>query len=1096
MKTRLFLSFLLSGLLLNGWAAGKSDLPVKNDFGGTAVANLAQFQFTSLNDFTLEADASASTTIRIAGGLITYTPSSSGKVRFVCKDRSVFVFENTFYKDSIGLNFGAASYPDIFEATDDAVAHTGIYDARNLFLNPGFETTEAGTVPAADNYLPKSWTGDGLAVSGGSRCRYNLDITGREGAGTMMAHQGRYLAQPVTLQPHTPYKIKFRRWAHNGNNQRGGKWYIGFGSEAKQYEIFRGEFSNADNVANYAKYDHEYAFYTNDLSDYPTVVFSVYPYDKNGSQNFPITHYDRMTLTAGTLQPGITGTTSVTYLSGQAYAPEQKSGNEPVVTLTDAGVVSYPEFIDAKVTVSGKTDLHILGSAPLTNSTVDLKSADSWLFFDAMKPSVVIEQLLRTKQVTINGDSVVLRLGGASGTALQNARISEWIQGSVLIPFGNQSDNAALQVFMEESFGGQSRTYQIFTKHTELAEFNNAIRSFKLKRGYMATFANKTDGTGFSKVFIADKGDLEISVMPKGLEATASYIRVFRWDWVSKKAWSGGGTPVELTNSTSFYDWNFGGNSTHTDYNYALIKQKRTWPGFDIFDTKSNVNHLLGFNEPDHGEQHKDDNGGNPIDVETAIRQWPQMMASGLRLGSPAPTNFNWLYSFLEECDKLNYRVDFVAIHSYWYTTMANWRNSLKAVWDKGKRPIWITEWNNGANWTGHNFPNATGNRCDADGNEVINPTTGVPDVITLPCSPANAAKQAGDIQRIVEIMEDPAIHVERYFLYNWVNDARSLVLGDKLTPAGKWYAANPSKLAFTEEYDHKWKLVTVGLDYKQATNDYFKNTFTWPDYNGETAKGYILERNVNYSGWIAVSDTIPSNKSDVGTGSTVPTLSATDVCAGSVSYRYKVIGYDGSTAVSTALTIAADPIATSPKPTAEALSASWVRLKWDAVTNAKSYRVYRASHPDSIYTIVQDMHTTTTYNDMKALSPNTLYYYKVYSLNNRGESANAIPVKVITKKTDGSEGDGGFVGIEDVKSGEGVYITPNPVKAHAAFRIHYDDSMWSASEIVIEIYDTEGKLIHSQKADQPLLAPAHPGMYILKAATSSFTRTFNLMVN
>ena len=42
----------------------------------------------------------------------------------------------------------------------------------------------------------------------------------------------------------------------------------------------------------------------------------------------------------------------------------------------------------------------------------------------------------------------------------------------------------------------------------------NAIRSFKLKRGYMVTFALGKSGWGYSRCFIADKEDLEVPAMP------------------------------------------------------------------------------------------------------------------------------------------------------------------------------------------------------------------------------------------------------------------------------------------------------------------------------------------------------------------------------------------------------------------------------------------------------------------------------------------------------------------------------------------------------------------------------------------------------
>ena len=41
--------------------------------------------------------------------------------------------------------------------------------------------------------------------------------------------------------------------------------------------------------------------------------------------------------------------------------------------------------------------------------------------------------------------------------------------------------------------------------------FNNKMRSFKLKRGYMVTLATKEDGKGYSRVFNADKSTRRIS---------------------------------------------------------------------------------------------------------------------------------------------------------------------------------------------------------------------------------------------------------------------------------------------------------------------------------------------------------------------------------------------------------------------------------------------------------------------------------------------------------------------------------------------------------------------------------------------------------
>jgi len=730
----------------------------------------------------------------------------------------------------------------------------------------------------------------------------------------------------------------------------------------------------------------------------------------------------------------------------------------------------------------------------LSNDTIDLQSEDSWLYLDTVKPSAVINQYLKTKMITINGDSVVLKLGGDADRPAQNARIAVYGQGSVIIPYGNLSDNNALQVFTEPAFGGNSKYYPIYTRNTYLGAFNNAIQSFKLKKGYMATFANQIDGTGFSKVFIADTADLEMSAMPKGLEKTVSFIRVMRWDWISQKGWAGGGDDVSMTNSTTFYDWSSGGNSTSPDWNYVPAKVKITWPAISDFETKQNINHALFYNEPDHGEQHKDDNGGQPVPVSVAVNNWPGMMSSGLRLGSPAPTDFNWLYSFITECEKRNYRVDFVAVHAYWYTSMASWRSQLLAVWNNTKRPVWVTEWNNGANWTGNNFPDAKGPRCDADGNQVVNPSTGVPDIIDLPCSPANAAKQKNDIQSIVNVMEDPALHIERYFIYNWVQDARALELNGKLTPAGKWYAANASKLAFTSGYDHQWKLVAPDFSYANSTANPSETVFSWKDYNRETAIGYILERRLGATGnWEAVSDTIPAIRTDAGapSGDAVPVLTATDILAQASYYRVKAIGYEGSIAYSGSLFIVLDPVAASPTVTATPVSSSWISLQWNSVANAKSYRIYSASYPDSIYSIIKDSYTNTSYNDVTGLTPNTIYWYKVCSLNNRGESPDAVPVKVITKKIGGADGDGGLTGLEQTNSRD-FMLFPNPVKAGQVFYIE-NESLPGISNI--EIIDITGKRILQFSDNNNLIAPEIKGIYLLKIISRQKTQVFKLFV-
>lgn len=448
-------------------------------------------------------------------------------------------------------------------------------------------------------------------------------------------------------------------------------------------------------------------------------------------------------------------------------------------------------------------ELHLTNSEQaLINSTVSLNHSDAWLFFDNIRPSVVISNYLAL--IYVNGEKFIEGFNG---------RISIYGQGTVLLP--SSSGILPLTVYTDKNYVGDSLQLGVQTYYNNLSEFDNTIESFKLKRGYMATFATKADGKGFSRVFIADNEDLLLNSVQLELLNTISFIRVFEYNWVSKKGWCGwNANDMQITNSTWYYDWNADG-TTSENIEYTPIKQNAGWPSWGTINNKQKVSHLLGYNEPDHTEQ-------SNVSVDAAINMWPDFLSSGLRLGAPATTNFSWLYSFMDQCEALNYRVDFVAIHAYWGgKSPSNWYNDLKYIHERTGRPLWITEWNNGANWTSEWWP-------DADHS----------------LSPANAQKQLDDLKRILEVL-DTASFVERYSIYNWVQDCRAMVLADTLTPAGKYYAANPSKIAFNQQKEvqpSKWKYEKPVLTYRYLSlSDLIK--LTWTDNNGDLTRGYVLEK-------------------------------------------------------------------------------------------------------------------------------------------------------------------------------------------------------------------------------------------------------------
>lgn len=102
---------------------------------------------------------------------------------------------------------------------------------------------------------------------------------------------------------------------------------------------------------------------------------------------------------------------------------------------------------------------------------------------------------------------------------------------------------------------------------------------------------------------------------------------------------------------------------------------------------KAGITELLGFNEPDGRHQAN-------MSVQKALKHWPLLMESGLRLGSPGcvhPDN-DWMKEFMATAKRTKLRVDFVCVHSYGGTNSATFLKRLEKVHRMYRKPIWITE--------------------------------------------------------------------------------------------------------------------------------------------------------------------------------------------------------------------------------------------------------------------------------------------------------------------------------------------------------------------------------------------------------------------
>lgn len=103
---------------------------------------------------------------------------------------------------------------------------------------------------------------------------------------------------------------------------------------------------------------------------------------------------------------------------------------------------------------------------------------------------------------------------------------------------------------------------------------------------------------------------------------------------------------------------------------------------------QTKTGNLLGFNEPDHPDQAN-------MSVDEAVRLWPLLQTTGLRLGSPATVSpsIPWLEQFMLRAKRENLRVDFMTMHCYAWPYSDSFLRKVAALHEKYDRPVWVTEY-------------------------------------------------------------------------------------------------------------------------------------------------------------------------------------------------------------------------------------------------------------------------------------------------------------------------------------------------------------------------------------------------------------------
>lgn len=472
---------------------------------------------------------------------------------------------------------------------------------------------------------------------------------------------------------------------------------------------------------------------------------------------------------------------------------------------------------DIDYVISGTTPFGAMGSVNIT------ATEHAVVIIEQVRPSDVIKSLM--SHIFINGAAAVNNT---------NCQVRMFNRGAIILPY--DKNFRPLTCYTEEDFGGDSYNGYTegssggFMKTMTDLNLNNKVKSFKLKRGYMVTFATGVSGWGYSRCFIADLEDLEINV-PAPLNGKASSYRLFKWWNVSKAGVHDTSKAANYAlHTTSCFDWGQGNANLLPDVEWVSHHIYEDWPSAAACGGVTQTCHMKTNNEPGNSA---DD---HPQDVETVLNNWQNLMRTGMRLCSESSHDgsMNHLSTFISEIDKRGWRCDILDLHGYWD---GQW-NSLDWYIDNyGKgRPCWFSEWLWGASW-GNNGAFASGRKNDD-------------------------ATYNGTVPILQKLIANGK--VERFFYWNSEQDFTKIYRGGALTKLGQYYSEMETGLAYNPKYDYVPKIVYN--EPSALTGSYNKNTgimtVSWSDPNGDMIDSCVLEvKRPNATKYIPVTTIMPQDQ-------------------------------------------------------------------------------------------------------------------------------------------------------------------------------------------------------------------------------------------
>ena len=478
--------------------------------------------------------------------------------------------------------------------------------------------------------------------------------------------------------------------------------------------------------------------------------------------------------------------------------------------------------VTASVVLTDDLDYVITGSEPFTvTGSINIKNKEHAV--------VILENIRPSAALSFLG---FIDIDGVPAVDGENCQVKMYAQGAIIMPYAK--DLKPLTVYSEQNFDGESvsdfglENSGGFMNTLTEEKLNNRIRSFKLKRGYMVTFANNPGGRGYSRCFIADDADLEFAALPDVLDRHISSYRIFRWNDAQKKGLASdtGKGNNSMLNSSWCYTWGVG-YDMGMDCECVPHHIHETYPSPTALGKATFSPHMKTNNEP--ANSHDD----QPATVEQVLANWEELMATGMRLCSPSyhDGGTSWLRNFLNEIDKRGWRCDIVDLHCYWTESHFN---DLQKWYNDFHRPIWISEFLWGSSW------GKAGIFAVADNRDSY--------------SVENQQKNYDGLKPILDKLNKWP-YVERYSYWNHERNCSKLFSGGNLSIAGKYYAEMKPGIGYKKAYEYVPKVVynaPEGFDvvYTERTQ---KLTIQWTNKNMELTDSTLLELSIDGGEWQTV---------------------------------------------------------------------------------------------------------------------------------------------------------------------------------------------------------------------------------------------------